>query len=87
LWELVASHAVLFKRLFCQTYTTLPKDIVDRLCQVVFSEQGSNARAKDEETIYSWEVLLQDIHIIIMRIYLGKYIVFDLLYGCLFVYP
>ena len=61
LWELVKSNAELFKPLFCQTHTILTKAIVDSLCQVVFSEQGSNLRAAEDETIYSWEVLLQDI--------------------------
>ncbi|XP_052819680.1 G2/M phase-specific E3 ubiquitin-protein ligase-like [Mya arenaria] len=61
LWEVVTRHRELFKPIFCHKPTGLTKDVVYGLCKIEFSEPGSNARKMEDETIYSWEVVLQDI--------------------------
>ncbi|KAK3090577.1 hypothetical protein FSP39_012823 [Pinctada imbricata] len=60
-WSLVKSNPAIFKALFCYTVEPLSKQQFESLCNVSYSEIGSNKRCLEDETIYCWEVFLQDI--------------------------
>lgn len=62
-WQLVAANSTQFKTLFCHKCLSLNKEQFQSLFKINFSEEGSNKRSFEEETMYSWELFLQDMGI------------------------
>lgn len=60
-WKLVAANSTQFKTLFCHKCLSLNKEQFQSLFKINFSEEGSNKRSFEEETMYSWELFLQDV--------------------------
>lgn len=60
-WQLVAANSTQFKTLFCHQCLSLNKEQFQSLFKINFSEEGSNKRFFEEETMYSWELFLQDV--------------------------
>jgi len=61
LWEIITENHASFEKLFCHCPKQLTKDDIDSLCDYNFSEEGSNSRTAEEETVYAWEVFLEAI--------------------------
>jgi hypothetical protein len=61
LWNYVKKEPESFKPLFCYAPKPLTKETFFELCQPNFSDVGSNKRADEMDTIYSWELFLQDV--------------------------
>ncbi|KAK3087927.1 hypothetical protein FSP39_012519 [Pinctada imbricata] len=57
----IAHFEPMAQALFCYTVEPLSKQQFESLCNVSYSEIGSNKRCLEDETIYCWEVFLQDI--------------------------
>lgn len=60
-WQLVAANSTQFKTLFCHQWLSLNKEQFQSLFKINFSEEGSNNRSFEEETMYSCELFLQDL--------------------------
>ncbi|KAH3753628.1 uncharacterized protein LOC127849345 isoform X2 [Dreissena polymorpha] len=61
MWGMVTKHASVFQPLFCNLPKPLMNQEMDRIIRCDFSELGSNARTSEDETVYAWELFLQDI--------------------------
>jgi hypothetical protein len=61
LWQTVKENAAKFKPLLCTAPQALDKAQFERLCVYDRSPEGSNNRIAEEQSIYSWEMFLQDI--------------------------
>ncbi|KAH3801398.1 hypothetical protein DPMN_155048 [Dreissena polymorpha] len=61
MWGMVTKHVSVFQPLFCNLPKPLMKQEMDRIIRYDFSELGSNARTSEDETVYAWELFLQDI--------------------------
>jgi hypothetical protein len=61
LYDLVKSNSVSFQPLFVkQTGKELGRNEFKSLLQYKFSDIGSNKKQLEDETVYAWEMLLQD---------------------------
>ncbi|XP_053374839.1 G2/M phase-specific E3 ubiquitin-protein ligase-like [Mercenaria mercenaria] len=61
MWDLIQMYSHLFKQLFCYPAVPLKKEDFDEMMEPTYSEPGSNMRSKEDDTMYSWELFLQDI--------------------------
>lgn len=61
LWDLVLKRPSIWKPLFCHQTEAMGKQAFEALCQVDYSEEGSNRRHQEDATIYAWELFLQDV--------------------------
>ena len=61
LWQTVKENSAKFKPLLFTTPQALDKAQFERLCAYDRSPEGSNNRISEEQSIYSWEMFLQDI--------------------------
>ncbi|XP_061168356.1 uncharacterized protein LOC133180090 [Saccostrea echinata] len=60
-WKLVAANSTQFRSLFCHQCLPLTKEKFESLLKINFSDEGSNKRSQEEDTVYSWELFLQDV--------------------------
>ena len=60
-WEIIRDNHEVFKPLFCHSPKQLTKNVIDSLCTYCYSDQGSNRRAVEEQTVYAWELFLEAI--------------------------
>lgn len=60
-WDTVTGHPDVFRPEFCNKVMPLTKEVFESICEIDFSVQGSSSRQSENETIYSWELFLQDI--------------------------
>lgn len=61
---MIKEHPNEWKYIFCcdsKDQKKLTKNVFQDLYEINWSVAGSNDRAREEDTIYSWEVFLQDI--------------------------
>jgi len=61
LWGTVCSNKELFEPQFCHNPPPLDKASFEALFTVDYSEEGSSRRQLEADTIYAWEVFLQDV--------------------------
>ncbi|OWF53493.1 G2/M phase-specific E3 ubiquitin-protein ligase-like [Mizuhopecten yessoensis] len=61
LWDTVKKDPACWSAVFCTPNILLSKESFMDQCSISWSLAGSNRRLKEEESIYSWEVFLQDI--------------------------
>lgn len=64
MWTTIQQNPRQWKALFCDDIKNqkLTKSCFEALYKINWSEPGSNKRSKEEDTIYSWEVFLQDVN-------------------------
>lgn len=61
LWNTIKRHPKQFEILFTSTVSPISCDLLKELTEIEWSEQGSNHKNKEDETIYCWEVFLKDV--------------------------
>ena len=61
MWDLIRDNSTLFCPLFCQVQSPLRKEDMDNITHYNFSEVGSNAKKLEDESVYAWEVFLQEV--------------------------
>ena len=62
LWKYVKANPMTWLPLFCQKADPLTRQTFMDLCNIRWSEVGSNNRSQEEDTIYCWEVFLQEVN-------------------------
>lgn len=62
LWQEIKKHPMTWMPLFCHRKEPLTRERFTEMIEFVRSQEGSNRRIQEEDTIYSWEILMQDIH-------------------------
>ncbi|XP_053409191.1 G2/M phase-specific E3 ubiquitin-protein ligase-like isoform X2 [Mercenaria mercenaria] len=60
-WDMITSHAELFKPIFCFKPKEISGEDMLRLFKFNYSEPGSNNRALEDLTVFGWESFLQSI--------------------------
>lgn len=60
-WEMVTTHAQLFKPVFCFKQKEITGDQMLSMFRINYSEKGSNNRELEEISIFGWESFLQSI--------------------------
>lgn len=61
LWQIVEKNWKVFLPLFTNKQKELTRDEFRALFTICWSEEGSNLREKEEDTIFCWELLLNSI--------------------------
>ncbi|XP_062621828.1 uncharacterized protein LOC134283390 isoform X2 [Saccostrea cucullata] len=60
LWDLIVKDPLPWEDVFCTHRAVSKKFFIDEI-EVQHSPEGSNRRKREEETVYAWEIFLQDI--------------------------
>ncbi|KAI9532706.1 hypothetical protein NQZ68_029272 [Dissostichus eleginoides] len=63
LWETVASHWKAFLPHFTHADGSLTRADFRSLFKVVWSDEGTNRREMEEDTMFSWECLLNSVQV------------------------
>lgn len=61
LWNTIKTHPQQFEILFTATLLPISRTVMKDLTHIEWSEQGSNQKNKEDETIYCWEIFLRDV--------------------------
>lgn len=61
MWDVIKEHHTSFIELFCHVQKSLGQREFRQLYKIMWSEEGSNKRIEEEETIFAWELFLQAI--------------------------
>ena len=61
LWKIMKANAKTCIALLCHKPTPLSKYTFMALFETKWSEEGTNSRSEEQDTIYSWEIFIQDI--------------------------
>ena len=61
LWETITANARAFEPLFTECTVPLTSKVLKDLMIIEWSEPGNNRRAKEDATVYCWELFLQQV--------------------------
>nr|XP_034327204.1 uncharacterized protein LOC117689682 isoform X2 [Crassostrea gigas] len=62
LWQEIKRSPLTWMPLFCHKKEPLSREQFSEMIEFIRSPDGSNKKIQEEDTIYSWEIFLQDIH-------------------------
>ena len=60
LWDLIMKDPLPWEDAFCKRRSVSKKFFIEEM-EIQYSPDGSNRRKEENETVYSWEIFLQDI--------------------------